>query len=259
MPLYVPYGTCRSVSHTVFYDQNLFIEEDTRVNTTQNAPVRTSKLGGTAAILIGMINVLLIIYVIVTPSQQRYDVGEGLRYFAESPLALSLAWIMFAITAVLSYAVIPVVADIVEDVSRDWTRMASIYGIAGYTVLAASFLTLIGFMPELARAYVNGDEIARTAIVATGLPETDPHGFLMFGGPATWLIVVNVLALRGRKLPVLHAWSGIILGLGHWGTVVADVFEIETLNLAAAGAGALFYPIWFVWLGLQLLRGVPQS
>ena len=218
-----------------------------------------SKLGGICSILIGVLNVCLIIYVVVTPGPQRYDVGESLRYYAENPLGLSAAWIMMSVTAVLSYAVIPVVSDLVRTTNRDWTRAATIYGIAGYTVLAASFLTLIASVPDLANAYVTGDEITRKAIVATGLPEIDPHGFLMFGGPGTWLLVVNILAMRSRKLPMPHALAGIVLGLSHWATVFADILDFEALNLTAAAGGALFYPIWFVWLGIRLLAASPSA
>ena len=76
----------------------------------------------------------------------------------------------------------------------------------------------------------------------------------MFGGPGTWLLVVNILAVRSHRLPTLQALAGILLGLSHWATVVADVFELEAPNLTAAAGGALLYPIWFVWLGLRLLK-----
>ncbi|MCA9908685.1 MAG: hypothetical protein KC519_08560 [Anaerolineae bacterium] len=213
-----------------------------------------SSLAGVAAVLIGLLNISLMIYVVVTPSEQRYDVGEGLRYFAENPLPLTITWLVFITMTFLQYAVIPVVADWVQDVDRDWTRFASVLGIVGYTIMGASFLTLLGRVPEMAQSYVTGDAMTRAALVATGLPEIDPHGFLMFGGPALWLIIVNTLALRGKRLHPLHAYAGIALGLGHIGTVVADVLAFEPLNLVAAGAGALFYPIYFIWFGYRLLR-----
>jgi hypothetical protein len=214
-----------------------------------------SRLGGIAAILTGILSVLLVIYVVVTPGPQRYDPDAFYRYYADSPAGLTAAWIMLAVTAMLSaFAVIPAMADLVSPVSRDWTRSASLYGIAGYAVMAASFLTLIGTVPDLVATYAAGTDAARTAIVATGLPEIDPDGWLVFGGPATWYIVTNVLALRGRRLPRLHAAIGIVLGAGYWLTVFAGIFQIEALNLVAAGLGALLAPVWYVWLGARLLR-----
>lgn len=42
----------------------------------QNQTQSGSRLGGVAAILIGMLNVVLVIYVLATPAASRYDAGE---------------------------------------------------------------------------------------------------------------------------------------------------------------------------------------
>lgn len=214
-----------------------------------------SKLGGLAAILIGILNIVVVIYVVAATGPQRYDPVEGITYFAAHPLSLSVAWIIFAASAVLAYTVIPVVWDLVQDEHRDWARAATIFGIVGYTVLGVWAITLTRTAPELAHRFVTGDEATRAAVLAMWLPEIDPDGWFSFGGLGTWLIVVNVLALRGAKLPRLHALSGVLLGIGHWATVIAAATEFEPLNLFAAGVGALFYPIWYIWLGILMLRG----
>ncbi len=220
----------------------------------QSQTGKGSKLSGVAAILIGVFNVVLVVYIVATPAASRYDIGEFFRYFSESPMALSAAWIVFTITAVLSYAVIPIVSDLVQDVNRDWARAATIFGIAGYTILGVWAITLTRATPGLAQNFVKGDEVTRTAILAYGLPQIDPDGWFMFGGTGTWLIVMNILALRGGKLPKLHGILGILSGVSAWATVFGALFEFEPLNLIASAGGALFYPAWFVWLGVRLLR-----
>lgn len=215
---------------------------------------RGSKLGGIAAILIGLLNIVLVIYVLATPAGSRYDAGEFFRYFAESPLALSIAWIVFVISAVLSYAVIPIVSDMVTDINRDWARAATLYGIVGYTVLGVWAITLTRTTPGLAARFVSGDEFTRTAILAYGLPEIDPDGWFMFGGTGTWLIVMNVLAIRGQRLPRLQGIIGVLAGICAWATVFGALLEYEPLNLIASGGGAFFYPAWFIWLGSRLWR-----
>ncbi len=220
-----------------------------------------SKLGGTAAILIGMLNIVLLVYVVFTPAGSRYDAGEFFHYFAESPLALSIAWIVFVITAILSYAVIPAVFKLVEDVAPEWVRAATLFGIVGYTVLGVWAITLTRTTPDLARHYVSGSSTVRQAILAYGLPEIDPDGWFMFGGPGTWLLVINIAALRGRKLPKAQGILGILAGICAWATVFGALLEFEPLNLFAAGGGALFYPAWFLWLGQRLRKspGLPAS
>ena len=221
----------------------------------QNQTQSGSRLGGVAAILIGMLNVVLVIYVLATPAASRYDAGEFFTYFAENPLALSVAWIVFAVTAVLACAVVPAVADLVRGVSRDWERAATLYGIVGYAVLGVWAITLARTAPDLARNFVTGDQVTRAAILAHGLPEIDPDGWFMFGGPGTWMIVMSILAFRGGRLSGLHAIIGVLAGLCAWSTVFGSLFEFEPLYLIASGGGALFYPTWFIWLGLRLLHG----
>ena len=76
----------------------------------------------------------------------------------------------------------------------------------------------------------------------------------MFGGTGTWLILMNILAMRGGRLPKLHGIVGILSGVCAWATVFGALFEFEPLNLIASAGGALFYPTWFIWLGIRLLR-----
>lgn len=213
-----------------------------------------SKMGGVAAIIIGLVNIVLVVYVVGATGAERYDAGAFFEYFSKSPLALSVAWIFIFMTAILAYAVIPVVADLVGPVNRDWTRFATLYGIAGFTVMGVWAITLARLMPELAAKYVAGGQAVKDAIVAYGLHEIDPDGWFSFGGPGSWLIIVNILAIRGRKLHALHAIAGIILGIGLWATVFGALFSNEPLNLFAASTAALFYPIWCVWLGIRFIR-----
>jgi hypothetical protein len=215
-----------------------------------------SKLGGVSAILIGLLNIVIVIYVVAATGAQRYDPIESITYFSENPLGLSVAWIVFSASAVLAYTVIPAVHDLVGARYRDWARAATIYGIVGFTVLGVWAITLTRTAPDLATRFVNGDEMTRTAVLAMWLPEIDPDGWFSFGGIGTWLIVMNVLALRGRRLPPWHALAGVVLGIGHWATVIAAATEFEPLNLFASGVGALLYPVWFIWLGILLLRGI---
>ena len=224
--------------------------------TTMRRDSTGSRLGGVAAILIGLLNIVLAIYVLAATGDQRYNAGVFFEFFAESPLALSAAWIVFTITAVLSYAVVPAVSDLLQGEYRDWGRAATIYGLVGFTVLGVWAITLTRRVPDLAQNYVIGDAVTRAAILATGLPEIDPDGWFMFGGIGTWLIVMNTLALRSGRLPKLHGIAGILLGISHWATVFGALLENEPLNLIAAAGGALLYPIWFIWLGIRFLRKV---
>jgi hypothetical protein len=215
---------------------------------------RGSKLGGVAAIIIGILNIVLLVYVVGATGDQRYDSRAFFEYFTRAPLALSVAWIIITASAILSYAVIPVVADLVGPVNRDWTRFATLYGLAGFTIMGLWAITLARTMPELSTNFVAGSQAVKDAIAAYGLHELDPDGWFSFGGPGTWLIIVNILAIRGKRLPTLHAAAGILLGVGLWSTVFGALLTIEPLNLFAAGTAAIMYPVYFIWLGFRFLK-----
>lgn len=214
---------------------------------------RSSRTGGIAAILIGVLDVLLVIYVVAIPADQRFDMGQFFINYAENPLAMSVAWIVLATTSILAFALVPAVYRLVRAQHEEWAQIASILGIVGYAVGATSFLTMLGRTPALAQAYVEADQVTRTAIVALGIPELDPLKVLVMGAPGVWFVVTNILAWRGGRLNRLHAGIGVMLGVFHWIATLAMFVRSETLDILAAGAGALFAPIWYVWLGVRLL------
>lgn len=216
----------------------------------------SGKLGGICALAVGALNVLLVLYIVATSAPARYDTGAFYQAYTQGEATVATVnWTMLVVTAVLSLAaIVPAVSDRVRAEGGEWVRAASILAIVGWAVMAVSFLNLLAKVPDLARNYVEGDEMARVALVALGLPEIDPDGWLVFGGPGLWFLVVNGLALRGGQWPKLLCWAGILAGACFLLTVPAAIYEIESLNLIAAGGGALFSPLWHSWMGLRLLR-----
>ena len=218
-----------------------------------------SPLGGASAVAIGLMNVVIILYFVFAPETGRDDANAFFLTFAQNALRSSLPWIVFSITAVLSYAVLPVVYEAVRAVHAEGARFATLFGLAGYTVQGVWAITLTRTAPVLSAAYQAGGEITRKAILAFGLPQIDPDGWFSFGGPGTWMILVNILAYRGGCLPKWHALTGIAAGICAWATVFASLFSFEPLNLLASAGGAVVYPVWFAALGIRLLRGLPRA
>lgn len=216
------------------------------------------KLGGTFSFLIGGLDVLLVIYLVGIPANQRYDMGQFFANYAQNPLVMNVAWILLAVTSIMGFAVVPAVDKFVRSANNEeWVQTASIFGIVGFAISATSFLTLLGTTPKLAEAYVAGDSATQAAIVAIGLPQLDPFNVLVLGAVGIWLLIVNVLAWRSRKFRKLHAMAGIGLAGFLWVAVLAAMIQSETLDMVAAGAGALLAPIWYLWMGVRLFRPSP--
>jgi hypothetical protein len=219
------------------------------------APKIRSLLGGCCAALIGLSNVVIILYFLHAPEGGRDDAYAFFTYFADDALRSSLPWIVFAITAVLAYAVLPVMDRAVRSVHADWARFALLFGLVGYTVQGVWAVTLTRVAPALSATFQSGNEITRPAVLAVGLPQIDPDGWFSFGGPGTWMIIVNILALIGGRLPKGHAALGILTGICAWATVIASVSGFEPLNFFASAGGAVVYPLWFVLLGFRMIKG----
>jgi hypothetical protein len=223
------------------------------------APRIRSLLGGCCAVLIGLLNVVIILYFVNAPAAGRDDPNGFFQNFANYALRSSLPWIVFALTAVLSYAVLPVVHESMREIHPDWARFATIVGLVEYTVQGVWAITLTRAAPSLSATFQSGNEITRSAILAVGLPQIDPDGWFSFGGPGLWMIVVNTLAIQGRRLPPWRAVLGILAGICAWATVFASLFPFEPLNLFASASGAVVYPLWFVLLGVRMIKGFPAA
>ncbi|MBN1439067.1 MAG: DUF4386 family protein [Anaerolineales bacterium] len=216
-------------------------------------------MGGISAVAIGLLNVVIILYFFNSPEAGRDDAYSFFRNFADNAFLSSLPWIVFAVTAVLSNNILPAVQDMVRGVHPDLARFATLLGLAGYTVQGVWAVTLIRAAPVLSAAFQTGDATTRAVILAVGLPQIDPDGWFSFGGPGTWLILVNLLALLGRRLPAWHAAFGVLAGICAWATVIASATGFEPQNLFASAGGAAVYPLWFVLFGIRLIRGGPDG
>jgi hypothetical protein len=216
-----------------------------------------SVLGGWSAILIGLLNVVIIFYFIFAPEAGRDDPNAFYQNFSQNALRSSLPWIVFTITAVLTYSVLPVVYEAVRGVRPDWARFATLFGLVGYTVQGVWAITLTRSVPVLSATFLSGDEMTRAAILAIGLPQIDPDGWFSFGGPGTWMIIASILAMMGGRIPKWHGVLGILAGICAWSTVFASLLSFEPLNLFASAGGAVVYPLWFVLLGIRMIRGMP--
>jgi hypothetical protein len=65
-----------------------------------------------------------------------------------------------------------------------------------------------------------------------------------------WLLLLSWAALQARALPRLLNYLGVVVGL-------ADVLYVFTASDAVLSVSALGLIVWFVWLGIVMLRSNP--
>lgn len=174
-----------------------------------------SKLSSTCALIIGALNILLILYIVLSAAPGRYDTGEFYRAYTQGEASVSTVnWIALVVTAVLSLAVIvPTVSKIIQSEIPALVRPVTVFAIVGWSVMAISFLNFLTRVLDLASRYVSGDAATRAARVAVGLPEIDPDGWLVFDEPSVWFVIINALALFNPRWPRMLSWAGILVGV----------------------------------------------
>jgi hypothetical protein len=109
-------------------------------------------------------------------------------------------------------------------------------------------------------AFAAGDASTRAAIAGVGTALIEPQGWLSFGAVGFWFLAVNVLALRGGKLPKVLGVIGIVGAILYALVVVGDVTGIILLVMIAARLGGIIVvPVWFIWIGVRFSRTTCQA
>jgi len=67
-----------------------------------------------------------------------------------------------------------------------------------------------------------------------------------------WLLLLSWAALQARALPRLLNYLGVVVGL-------AGILYVFTVSAALLSVNAMGLIVWFVWLGIAMLRGGPIS
>ena len=225
------------------------------MNVKREVATARSPIGGICAIIVGIINVFLLLYVIAIPADQRFGSGSFYEFYIAHPANYTVVWTVIALTGLLCFsAVLPAVNRRLEGFRNEWSRIVSLLAIAGWMVMALKFFTLLGSAPALAETYLSGDELTRNTLDAIGLYQLDPYEFLAMACPGLWLITVNVIAFKERVWNRVVAVFGMVIGLGYIAVTPASIFELEMLDMVAAGIGAVTAPVWFIYIGIRLFK-----
>ncbi len=75
-------------------------------------------------------------------------------------------------------------------------------------------------------------------------------GLEIVGG--TWILLVSWAALRAAGLPKTLNYLGVVIGVAGLLTVVPALFDVVVMVYA------LGQIVWFVWLGIVMLRSSPS-
>lgn len=228
---------------------------------------RRSRFGALCSILLGLSYIVVgINFVALLPADQKGGVAPELVFpsFVQNPGPLSLQAWLFIGGGMIGIAAALAIAEEIGSFSSLWVRWSTILACVGFSVTMLNDLWVAGLLPTMARQYVDGDAATKAAaVVVYPFLFLDPKGVLRFGVVGLWVLVISLIALRRRRAPQVLAYVGIAVAVLYWLLVLGALLASPLLTTLGAGLGGIICaPIWFIGMGVHLLRvqaTVPQS
>ncbi len=209
------------------------------------------KWGGAAALyealayVVGIVGFVLVVNIseIADPIQRVAAMAEHQGVLSLLHLVVYVAW-----GAMLVVLCLALHERLRGDVSA-LTRTATAFGLiwAGL-VIASGMIYNIG-MATVVSLYATDPAQAATVWLAVEAVFTGLGGGVEVVG-GIWVLLLSVAALRNGGLPRLFGYFGLVVGAAGLITVAPALGEIGAM------AFGLSQIVWFVWLGIVLLRPV---
>jgi Domain of unknown function (DUF4386) len=212
------------------------------------------KMGGTAALIGAATNLFALVTLLTLLEPKGYgsdDPGQIVAFLADNQ-ALMRVWyqIIFLVFGVSMIFLSLALYERLKAGSPALAQAVTTFGLI-YAVLVIVIGTLsINNLSTVVKLYGENPAQAATVWLTLDSVETGLGG----GGGETivnalWLLLLSWAALRARELPRVLNYLGVVIG-------VAGILEVVLLPALAAVYG-LGLIIWFVWLGIVLLRSNP--
>jgi Domain of unknown function (DUF4386) len=216
--------------------------------------VRQQKVGGLAALYLAAAYVVAMPYFLVfVKYKSAADTAGKVAVLARNQNSMQamnlITYVIFGIVlAVLALALYARLKDATPTLAQAATAVALIWAV----VLVASGMVFNAGMAAVVGLHGTSPAQAVSAWQAIE-PVTEGlggSGGELLGG--LWVLLVSVAALRTGGLPKVLGWFGAAVGAAG---VLSVVPVLKDLGL---GFG-LLQIIWFVWLGIVMLRTTPRT
>ena len=185
------------------------------------------RIGGWSAILVGVLSILYAFFFLVIAKRAEFVGTFG-------------SWVILAASGIFSSAAYVALYGRVRSASEAAALWALLLGVA------SSFASLMHGGYE---ALLVGQGTAQLA------SEIDPRGLASFCVVGLVAFVFGWLITRGTALPKALGYLGMFNALLLVVLYFATVAGAQTLILISGGLTSILVgPIWWVWLGLQLMK-----
>ena len=201
-----------------------------------------------AAYIVGMVGFLLVVDVsgVVDPVQKVALMVDNLAFLYIMHLIVYVVWAVFLVVLALA------LYERLKAGSTAMVQTATVFGMIWATVIIASGMIFISGMENVVDLYGKDPAQAATVWLAIdsvlgGLGGSNE----ILGG--IWILLISWVALRAGVLPRVLNYLGVAIGVAGIISVVPALAELFIYIFA------LGQIVWFVWLGIVMLRSSPSA
>ena len=211
--------------------------------------ISSRRASGFAALYLAAALVAAMLYFLVgTNMPSVTDPGEQVQLLVDHQLGLHLMYLIAYVAFGLVLAVLALgLHERLAGIAPATSRVASVVGLIWAGVLVASGMVFIVGMNSVVDLHSTDPAaavVAWQAIYPVTLGLGGAGGEVLGG---TWLLLVNLVALRGHALPTWLSWSGLIAG-------AAGIISTVPGLAAVTAVFGLLTIVWLIGLGITLLR-----
>ncbi|WP_202080458.1 DUF4386 family protein [Caldalkalibacillus salinus] len=221
---------------------------------------KVTKTGGLFAILVGLSYLLVGLTFALQPSVLiTGTVAEHLQALHQDSTMRSLYFLSWALTGIFAIGAVPMISNCFKQYNEALINWVSGLALIGFAVTIVANLRAMNIKPMMADVYVNGDPLFQD-IIPTVDPWLllDPFGYLTMGAVGLWLLTLNIVSFNDKQ------FSKVFNVIGLLGAVCLFIGLIGANNpmlsgIASGLGGMVFGPIWFIWMGIIMMRTSEKS
>ncbi|UCH10228.1 MAG: DUF4386 family protein [Fidelibacterota bacterium] len=212
------------------------------------------KAGGIAALysgaayIVGMVGFLLVVNIsgVVDPVQKVALMADNLTFLYIMYLIIYVVWAVFLVVLGLA------LYDRLKAGSCALAQTATVFAMIWACVIIAAGMIHNAGMEHVVDLYDKNPAQAATVWLAidsvfAGLGGSNE----VIGG--IWILLISWAALRAGELPKVLNYLGAVIGIAGIVSVVPPLAEIFIYIYALGEI------VWFIWLGIVMLRGSPSA
>jgi len=213
------------------------------------------KMGGIAALIGAATNLFALVTLLTLLEPKGYgsdDPGQVVAFLADNQALMrvwyQIIWLVFGVSMIfLSLALY----ERLKAGSPALAQAVTTFGLIWAVLVIVNGTLAINNLSTVVKLY--GENPAQAATVWLTLDSVEV-GLGAGGGEtmvsALWLLLLSWVALRARELPRVLNYFGVVI-------CVAGILSVVLASLGLAAVYGLGLIIWFIWMGIVLLRSNP--